>query len=124
MKKSVKWIAGIGMALIIAGICIAEPLKGAITGSFVGTDGAYTNTTGMQVQLTAVILTGTMSASTDSWVKVESGSDTWILAAAGVTNTLAWYSGSGGFNLQKDGIVTFYSACGAAVTNRYRIEGR
>jgi len=127
MKKSMKRmvvVMAILMVVIAAGIGLAEPLKGAITGSFVGTSGAYTNTTGAQIQLTAVVLAGTMSSSTNAYIKVTSGSDTWILYQAGATNNIAWYSGAGGFNLQRDGIVAFYAPSSATATNRYRIEGR
>lgn len=125
MKKRMKWIAGIGIVLLVAGLGFAEPLKGARTGTFVGTSGAWTNTTGDKIQLTAVILYGTLNSSTDSWVTVTNPSKAaFILVKDGATNTVAWYSGSGGMNLERDGVLTFGASSTAVATNSYRIEGR
>ena len=125
MRTSVKvGLVGLVMILLAVAQGVCEPLKSAQRGTFVGISGAYTNLTGDKIQVTAVILSGTLDTSTNSVITVTQNSQTFLLAAGGSSNTLSYISGSGGFNLERDGVINFGSSCTAVATNWFRIEGR
>lgn len=125
MKKMVKIVVGVVMVALIGVAAVVgadNDLRASINGTFVGQDFAYTNLLGTRIELTFVKVSGSLSASTNSYVTVTQNSQTYILVQDNPTNTLYWIGE--GISLERNGILTFFASSSGTATNSYRIESR